>query len=247
MNRFEHFIAIHGSQLQFIFFIVLFIISWNIEKVAGVIMNYRKWKHGLMNAVYILPTIPVQLLMASAFVKTIHWTTQHQFGFLYHLGVGNNAVLLFLTSFIFLDLGEYLYHIIMHRVGKLWGLHILHHSDKVLDITTTLRVHAGDNFIRLSLTLLWVFISGTAFWVLMLRQIIQSFTTLFAHINFRLPDRIDHILGFIFITPNLHQVHHHYKRPYTNCNYGDVLSIWDRLFGTLKRLPAKDLVFGIDA
>jgi sterol desaturase/sphingolipid hydroxylase (fatty acid hydroxylase superfamily) len=41
-------------------------------------------------------------------------------------------------------------------------------------------------------------------------------------------------------------VHHHFKQPYTDCNYGDVLSIWDRLFGTFKRISTKDLVFGID-
>ena len=40
--------------------------------------------------------------------------------------------------------------------------------------------------------------------------------------------------------------HHHYKQPYTDCNYGDVLSIWDRIFGTFKKLPAEDLVFGVD-
>ena len=124
--------------------------------------------------------------------------------------------------------------------------HIVHHSDSVVDISTTLREHPGENFIRLSFTLLWVFISGAAFWMLMLRQIIQAFTTLFAHMNYRLPDRIDNVIGRIFITPNLHQLHHHYKQPYTDCNYGDVLSIWDRMFGTFKKVYGEELYFGID-
>ena len=124
--------------------------------------------------------------------------------------------------------------------------HIVHHSDQAVDVSTTLREHPGENIIRLSFTLLWVFISGTAFWVLMLRQIIQAFTTLFAHMNYRLPDRVDRIIGLLFITPNLHQVHHHYKQPYTDSNYGDVLSIWDRLFGTFKKLSVDKLVFGVD-
>jgi sterol desaturase/sphingolipid hydroxylase (fatty acid hydroxylase superfamily) len=41
-------------------------------------------------------------------------------------------------------------------------------------------------------------------------------------------------------------VHHHYALPYTDCNYGDVLSIWDRLFGTYAQLDEADTVFGID-
>ena len=124
--------------------------------------------------------------------------------------------------------------------------HLVHHSDKVVDVSTTLREHPGENILRLSFTLCWVFLSGAAFWALILRQIIQVFSTLFAHMNLRLPDSIDRIIGSIFITPNLHRVHHHYQQPYTDCNYGDVLSIWDRLFGTLNSFPEEELVFGVD-
>ena len=41
-------------------------------------------------------------------------------------------------------------------------------------------------------------------------------------------------------------MHHHFEQPYTDTNYGDVLSIWDRMFGTFQRLPANSLVFGVD-
>ncbi|MBS1737531.1 MAG: sterol desaturase family protein, partial [Bacteroidetes bacterium] len=191
-------------------------------------------------------SIPGQLLLGLAFIKTIEWTVQHQFGILYLLPMNSNSSSLFLASFVLLDLGEYGYHIIMHKVKRLWMFHAVHHSDSVVDVSTTLREHPGENIVRLSFTLLWVFITGTAFWMLMLRQIIQAITTLFAHMNYRLPEKIDTVVGFVFITPNLHQVHHHYKQPYTDCNYGDVLSIWDRMFGTLKRMPADQLVFGVD-
>ncbi|OYX93763.1 MAG: hypothetical protein B7Y76_11395 [Sphingobacteriia bacterium 35-40-5] len=209
-------------------------------------LHYKKWKHAFINAPFILTSIPGQLLLGLAFVKIIEWTAQHQFGFLYYLPFSKSSMILFLVSFIFLDLGEYVYHIIMHKVKRLWMFHIVHHSDQAVDVSTTLREHPGENIIRLSFTLLWVFISGTTFWILMLRQIIQAFTTLFAHMSYRLPDKADRIIGLLFITPNLHQVHHHYKQPYTDCNYGDVLSIWDRLFGTFKKLPANKLVFGVD-
>jgi sterol desaturase/sphingolipid hydroxylase (fatty acid hydroxylase superfamily) len=246
MNNFQHFIAGHGSQIQLFLFVGLFFISWNIENINGILFNYKKWKHAFINAPFILTNIPGQLLLGFAFVKIIEWTTQHQFGFLYHLTIGKNSLLLFIASFVFLDLGEYVYHVTMHKVKRLWMFHIVHHSDPVVDVSTTLREHPGENFIRLSFTLLWVFISGTVFWALMLRQVIQVFTTFFAHMNYRLPEKVDSVIGLVFITPNLHQVHHHYKQPYTDCNYGDVFSFWDRLFGTFKKLPAKDLVFGVD-
>jgi sterol desaturase/sphingolipid hydroxylase (fatty acid hydroxylase superfamily) len=67
-----------------------------------------------------------------------------------------------------------------------------------------------------------------------------------AHTEFRLPRMVNKIVSLVVITPNLHHVHHHYVLPYTDCNYGDVLSIWDRLFGTYAQLDETDTVFGID-
>lgn len=245
-NYFQHFLTSHGPQTQLLLFVAVFFISWNIENIAGIISNYRKWKHAFVNAPFIFTSIPGQIILGLAFVKTIEWTGEHHFGVLYFLPDGKASIVLFLATFIFLDFGEYVYHRIMHRVKRLWMFHIVHHSDTMVDVSTTLREHPGENFIRLTFTLLWVFISGAAFWALLLRQIIQSFSTVFAHMNCRLPEKVDRIVGLFFITPNLHQVHHHYKQPFTDSNYGDVLSIWDRFFGTFKQQGPEDLVFGID-
>lgn len=246
VNYFQHFIISYGPQMQLLLFVVVFFTIWNIENIAGVISNYKKWKHAFINAPFILTAIPAQMLLGLAFVKTIEWTAKYHFGILYFLPEKTSSLVLFSFTFLFLDFGEYVYHRMMHKVKGLWMFHVVHHSDPVVDVSTTLREHPGETFIRLTFTLFWVFISGAAFWALLLRQIVQSFSTVFAHMNCRLPEKLDRIVGLVFITPNLHQVHHHYKQPYADCNYGDVLSIWDRIFGTFKRLDAKELVFGID-
>jgi sterol desaturase/sphingolipid hydroxylase (fatty acid hydroxylase superfamily) len=246
MYYFKYLITDHGQLIQLCLFAVLFFISWNIEIVAGRYMYVNKKKHAFINTPFIITSIPGQVLLGFAFAKTIQWTTLHQFGFLYHIPFTKNSLFLFLISFIFLDFGEYIYHIIMHKVKGLWIFHMVHHSDHFVDVSTTLREHPAENFIRLSFTLLWVFISGTVFWVLLLRQIIQVISTLFAHINYHLPEKTERMISLVFITPNLHQVHHHYQQPYTDCNYGDVLSIWDRIFGTFIRLPSENVVFGVD-
>ncbi|HEY5368623.1 MAG TPA: sterol desaturase family protein [Hanamia sp.] len=247
MNQpFQVYISSHSDLIQLVLFISLFFISWNIENIYGVFFTYKKWKHAFVNAPFIFTNFPGQLILGVAFVEVIKWTSMHHFGLLYYFHIDKSPILLFLSNFILLDFGEYIYHVIMHKVSTLWRFHLVHHSDNTVDISTTLREHPGENIIRLSFTLLWVFLSGAVFWALILRQVIQVFTTLFAHINYRLPENLDNIIGFVFITPNLHQVHHHYKKPYTDSNYGDVLSIWDRLFGTLKKIPAEELVFGVD-
>ncbi|MEO9020795.1 MAG: sterol desaturase family protein [Ginsengibacter sp.] len=247
MNQpFQNYISSHGDLIQLVLFVSLFFISWNIENIYGVIFKYKKWKHAFVNAPFIFTNFPGQLLLGIAFVEVIKWTSMHHFGLLYYFRIDKDPILLFLATFILLDFGEYIYHVIMHKVPPLWRFHLVHHSDNMVDISTTLREHPVESIIRLSFTLFWVFLSGAVFWTILLRQIIQVFTTMFAHINYRLPEKLDNIIGFVFITPNIHQVHHHYKEPYTDSNYGDVLSIWDRMFGTFKKLPAEDLVFGLD-
>ncbi len=245
MQHLIDFITHSSQQIQLILFVGILFICWNIENIAALSLGYKKWKHAFLNVPFILTNIPGQFFLGIAFIKIIQWTGARHFGFNYLMNQKNNF-LLFAVSFLLLDFGEYVYHVIMHKVKRLWMFHIVHHSDSVVDVSTTLREHPGENIIRLSFTLLWVFLSGTLFWVLVLRQIIQVITTLFAHMNYQLPQKIDKLLGLILITPNLHHVHHHYKQPYTDTNYGDVLSIWDRLFGTFQRLPATSLVFGVD-
>jgi sterol desaturase/sphingolipid hydroxylase (fatty acid hydroxylase superfamily) len=245
MNHFTDFISRYGDETQLFLFSGLLFIAWNIENAFGILFNYKKWRHAFRNALFIFTNIPGQLLLGLLFGKTIQWTGAAHFGLLYFLPL-KNPFLLFLASFVLLDFGEYVYHVTMHKIKRLWMFHAVHHTDDMVDVSTTLREHPGENIIRLSFTLLWVFLCGAVFWVLVLRQIIQVFTTLFAHINYRLPEKTDNIIGLIFITPNLHQVHHHFEQPYTDSNYGDVFSFWDRLFGTFKKLPAKELIFGVD-
>lgn len=246
MHHLVSFFSHSSGETEALFFSTLLVACWNIENLAGLAVGYRKWNHAFLNAKFIVTgTIP-QFMMGLFFVKTMQWTGVHHFGLLYHFPYMKHPFALFLLSFILLDLGEYIYHVIMHKIKRLWMFHAVHHSDNIVDVSTTLREHPGENLIRNSFTLLWVFFSGTILWTLLLRQLIQIASNLLAHMNCRLPEKLDAVLGVLFITPNLHQVHHHYQRPYTDCNYGDVLSIWDRLFGTFCRLPYEDIVFGVD-
>jgi sterol desaturase/sphingolipid hydroxylase (fatty acid hydroxylase superfamily) len=71
-------------------------------------------------------------------------------------------------------------------------------------------------------------------------------STAFTHANIRLPKQVDNILGYVLISPNMHKVHHHWKQPFTDSNYGAILSIWDRLLGTFKKLDPSQIRYGLD-
>jgi len=149
---------------------------------------------------------------------------------------------------LILDLiGAYLVHFIEHKVPWMWKFHIVHHSDKNVDVTTGLRHHPGETVFRILFTILGVYISGASIGMVMLYQ---SISVLFAHIthaNISLPKNLDRVISYILVTPNMHKVHHHFKLPFTDTNYGNIFSIWDRLFGTYSYVDnSKSLVYGID-
>jgi sterol desaturase/sphingolipid hydroxylase (fatty acid hydroxylase superfamily) len=136
----------------------------------------------------------------------------------------------------------------MHKVKLLWGFHLVHHSDLQLDVSTTVREHPVETFLRMCFLILWVFLLGASLGLLVLRQTIQTISNITSHAKFKLPSKINNIISLVFVTPNVHHIHHHYQLPLTDCNYGDVLSIWDRIFNTYHNdLPASEIYYGIDS
>ena len=146
-----------------------------------------------------------------------------------------------------LDLiGAWLIHWIEHNVKWMWKFHIIHHTDKEVDVTTGLRHHPGESVFRLLFTALAVFVSGASFGIVMLYQTVSAFFAHLTHANITVPKIIDNILDKVFVTPHFHKVHHHYILPHTDRNYGNIFSIWDRIFGTYLDLDREKLIYGVD-
>jgi len=91
-----------------------------------------------------------------------------------------------------------------------------------------------------------VFIIGAPIGIVMLYQSMSLVATQFSHANIKLPKKIDYFLSFILVSPDMHKVHHHYVLPYTDSNYGNIFSIWDRLFGTYMKFDRDKLIYGVD-
>jgi sterol desaturase/sphingolipid hydroxylase (fatty acid hydroxylase superfamily) len=129
----------------------------------------------------------------------------------------------------------------------MWKFHLVHHSDTNVDVTTGLRHHPGETVFRISFTILAVIIVGAPIGIVMLYQ---SLSVLFAHLthaNINMPKKLDRALSYVLVTPNMHKVHHHYVQPLTDTNYGNIFSIWDRVFGTFAYVPDHTkIVYGID-
>jgi sterol desaturase/sphingolipid hydroxylase (fatty acid hydroxylase superfamily) len=142
--------------------------------------------------------------------------------------------------------GQYIPHFLMHKIKWMWKFHMVHHSDTKVDVTTGTRHHPGEWIFRESFTILGILVIGVPVGFYFLYRSIAGLFAHLTHANIRLPLWIDIPLSWIFITPNLHKVHHHFERPYTDRNYANIFSAWDRLFGTFKYKHPENLRYGLD-
>lgn len=245
-NSGVHFLIANAGSTQLVLFAAILISLWVIECIVLAQSRRVKIRHTAYNALILSGALPVQGALMILCLGVANWTTQHAVGLVYLLPHADSPWIKFGLMFFALDALDYLYHTMMHRVPVLWRFHLLHHTDRSVDVSTTFREHPVETFVRNAFLISCVILCGASFEVLILRQTIETASNIFSHSSLRLPDRLGGVLGWLFITPNLHHAHHHFQMPATNRNFGDVFSIWDRLFGTFMNMEEKDIVFGLD-
>ncbi|WP_426485885.1 sterol desaturase family protein [Flavobacterium sp. 2] len=220
---------------------------WLIENTFPLFqMQYKKWHHAGINIFFTLTTIIVNFVLAFILIKTAAWTTENHFGILEWLP--EIPIWLYtIIGLLLLDLiGAYLAHFVQHKIKFLWRFHLIHHTDTWIDTTTANRHHPGESVIRFIFTTLGVLIVGSPMWMVFLYQSLSVIGSQFNHANISLPKKLDVFLSYLIVSPNMHKVHHHYMLPYTDSNYGNIFSVWDRLFGTFTTLPKEELIYGVD-
>ena len=222
-------------------------IFWMIESTLPFIkFNYNKWQHARINIFFTLTTIIINFVLAFSLLKTALWTTENHFGILNWLPI-INPWLFAILGLLLLDLiAAYLVHLIEHKAKFLWRFHLIHHTDTWVDTTTANRHHPGESILRFIFTIIGVLFVGTPMWIVFLYQTLSVVATQFNHANIVLPKKIDVFLSYFIVSPDMHKVHHHYVLPYTDSNYGNIFSIWDRLFGTFMTLDRDQLIYGVD-
>jgi len=208
--------------------------------------KYNKWKHAVPNIFFTITTIIINFALAFLLLKSADYVMANDIGILNWLP--ELPIWLYIVIGILLMdfVGAYLPHFIEHKVKPLWMIHLVHHTDHKVDTTTANRHHPLESVIRYAFTLLGVFIIGAPIGIVMLYQSMSIVATQFSHANIRLPRKVDKALSYILVSPDMHKVHHHYVLPYTDSNYGNIFSIWDRLLGTYMEFDRDKLIYGVD-
>jgi sterol desaturase/sphingolipid hydroxylase (fatty acid hydroxylase superfamily) len=219
---------------------------WLIEGAIPLFsFQYKKWKHAGINIFFTVTTIIINFAFALIIVKSSDWVVAHHFGLLYLV---NLPLWVFMTAgLMLLDLsGAWLVHFVEHKIKWMWKFHMIHHADKHVDTTTANRHHPGESVFRAVFTIFGVWVCGAPIWLVMMYQSLSVVLTQFNHANIRLPLWADNAISWLLVSPNMHKVHHHYMRPQTDSNYGNIFSVWDRLFGTYNHTPVNEIKYGLD-
>lgn len=223
------------------------LIFWIIEGAIPLLpLRYKKNKlrHAGVNFMFTLIHLVLHTALAIVIVMLSEWCLHNGFGIVYWTNA--NVLGKVIIGVLALDFSSWLVHFVMHKNKILWRFHLIHHSDNNVDVTTGLRHHPGDSLLRGIFFILLIFVSGAPMYSVMIYQTLVVLSTAFTHANINLPVWLDKALSYILVSPNMHKVHHHWKQPYTDSNYGAVFSFWDRLLGTFMKLDKKDIRYGLD-
>ena len=158
------------------------------------------------------------------------------------LGLFNNislaSPLIIILSVIILDSLIYWQHRVFHQTPILWRLHRVHHYDTDYDLSTALRFHPIEILLSILIKNIAIIFLGAPVIAVITFEILLNGMALFNHANIALPRPLDRILRILFVTPDMHRVHHSTRVKEMHSNFGFNLSIWDRIFSSYVAQPA---------
>ena len=220
---------------------------WLLEGALPLFLfNYKKWKHAIPNLFFTGTTVIINFSLAFLLLFSADWVQINNFGIINWMPE-MPLWLYILLGVVLLDFfGAYLAHYTEHKIKPLWMIHLVHHSDHKVDTTTANRHHPLESVIRFGFTLFGVLVVGAPIAIVMIYQSMSLVFTQFNHANIKIPKSVDKLLSYIVVSPDMHKVHHHNLLPYTDANYGNIFSIWDRLLGTYMHLDREKIVYGVD-
>ncbi len=245
----DYFSTLEQRPLERMLFLVGgMLLLWVIEgAIPLVALQYKKnkWRHAGINFSFTLMHLAIHTGFAVLIVLLSDLSRVNGWGLTQWLNAGTLGTI-FITFLVLDFFAGWLVHLVQHKTPVLWRFHIVHHSDNNVDVTTGLRHHPVESVLRGVFFLMGVIVAGAPMYAVMIYQTLLILATQFTHANISLPPWLDKVISLVVVSPNMHKVHHHWQQPYTDSNYGAVLAIWDRLFGTFLKLDAKNIRYGLD-
>ena len=205
-------------------FLVTFFIEWQVMTRRGRRSQFQ-WKEIVANVSLGASYQVFEVLMWVLATGAI-FTWFYQFRF-FDIPVNAWTVI---PIFVGVEFCYYWFHRASHRIRWFWSAHVPHHSGEVMNFTTAMRQSLLNAFIGIWIFYLPPVILGVPPAVVMFMLAVDLAYQYFVHTESigKLPAWYE----YVFDTPSNHRVHHGRNPQYIDKNYGGVLIIFDRWFGT---------------
>lgn len=208
--------------------------EWRAPRRRLAVGRRSRWPGNL--GILAVDIVVLRLLVPTAAVGLALIASERGWGLFNLIGLPLWAAVL--AGVIALDLIIYTQHVVFHHVPVLWRLHRMHHADLDIDVTTGVRFHPIEILLSMAIKMAAVVLLGVPALAVLIFEVLLNATSMFNHSNVALPPRLEPIVRWLVVTPQMHQVHHSIERAETNSNFGFNLPWWDRLFGTYRAKPS---------
>lgn len=235
-----------SSPFRLVFLVTCCAVLWSMESLVP-LYRYRNdrlrrtWPNIALTAIVLLTNLALSFVAASVSAAVIH------------NGIGLLSVtelplwLDVLLSIAALDFFTYVAHVALHKSPMGWRFHRVHHSEEEVDVTTAFRQHPGESLWRILWQLPAIVLLGIPLWMVVVSLTVSTFNAQLEHANIRVREPLDRALRLVFVTPNMHKVHHSRWQQETDSNYANIFSLWDRMFGTYTpHIDFAKLRYGLD-
>ena len=234
-----------SGQARLYALILLCALLWTLESVMPLYRYGRdRLPHALPNVVLALLLVLTNLALSAVSARLAAFTDRNGIGLFSLLEL--SPLMKLLLGVAALDFFGYLAHLLLHKSRLGWRFHRVHHSEKVVDVTTAFRQHPGETVWRIIWQMAAIVVFGQPLWVVVIYLTLSGLNAQLEHANVRLNVRVDGLLRLFVVTPNMHKTHHSRLRKETDSNYSNIFSFWDRLCGTYTpRVDFKELRYGL--
>ncbi len=219
------------------FFAAIFFVVAQSENIAPrrilLKSRFKRWVSNL--GMQIIDVVSLRLIFPIFPIGLAVLCEQRGWGLLNYFHIIQPAALI--IGVLVLDFVIYLQHRLFHFVPVLWRVHMVHHTDQDIDVTTALRFHPLEIILSLLIKFAAVATIGAPPLSVLIFEVLLNGASMFNHGNVRIPLSLDHIIRMVLVTPDMHRVHHSVIARETNSNYGFSFPWWDRIFGTYKAQP----------
>jgi sterol desaturase/sphingolipid hydroxylase (fatty acid hydroxylase superfamily) len=233
-------------RLTFFFTIFISMAIWEIVKPRRVLTTSKGNRWIINLSVTLIDALIIRLIFPIAAIGIALIAEEHNWGLFNRLAMDNLAA--GIVAILIFDLTIYFQHVVFHNISVFWRLHMVHHTDLDIDVTTGARFHPVEILLSMAIKMGVIILIGAPAYSVLVFEILLNGTSMFNHGNIYISPKIDRIIRLLVVTPDMHRVHHSVIIRETNSNFGFNFPWWDRIFRTYKDQPGKghlDMIIGL--